>query len=146
MNIQAVSTSLAGSVSSFGSAHLSTAASQEAVKAESGDTVTISAKGLSMFEENQTVAKEALAAVNDVASKDDNATLKTVLEGTSTDEDEDDDTTSTTTSLAGLTDAQIEQKVADGSITQAEANAELSARKSKADSEKQPATSIDVLV
>lgn len=145
MNIQAVSTSLTSSVSSFKSAQLSTAASSEAVKTESGDSLTISAKGLSMFEENQAVAKEALEAVNDVTSKDDHATLKTVLEGTSTDE-EDDDTTSSTTSLAGLTDAQIEQKVADGSITQAEANAELSARRSKSDSEKQPATSIDVLV
>lgn len=144
MNIQAASTSLASSVSSFSSAHLSTATSQEAAKTESGDTLTISAKGLSMFAQNQTAAQDALAAVNDVESKDDNATLKTILEGTSTDDD--DDTTSSTTNLAGLTDAQIEQKVADGTITQAEANAELAARKSKTDSEKQTATSIDVLI
>lgn len=134
MNIQATTTSIASSVSGINPTSLSTPTSQEAAKTESGDSLTISSQGLDMFKQTQAASQAALEAVNDVESKDDSATLKTVLEGTSESEEED-DTTSTTTDLSSLSDSQIAQKVADGTITQAEADAELAARKSKSEGE-----------
>lgn len=134
MNIQATTTSIASSVSGINPASLSTPVSQEAAKTESGDSLTISAQGLDMFKQTQAASQAALEAVNDVESKDDSATLKTVLEGTSETEEDEDDTT-TTTDLSSLSDSQIAQKVADGTITQAEADAELASRKSKSEGE-----------
>lgn len=150
MNIQASTTSISAAMPTLGAAQLSTPATQEATKTTNSDSVTISAQGLDMFKQTQAASSEALEAVNDLESKDDSATLKTVLEGTSSTEEED-DTTSSTTDLSSLSDAQIAQKVADGEITQAEADAELAARKNKEtikniSTNSEAATSIDVLI
>lgn len=129
MNIQA-STANLSTISSTAilQTNLSVGSSANISKSSSAtsDTVTISAQGLSMFKESQSANQEALDAVTDTTAKDENSTLATVL---TTDAEEDSDDT-TTTNLTSYTDSQIQSLVADGSITQAEANAELAKRNS----------------
>lgn len=128
MNIQSTTTHLANQTNSaLSHASLCTSTSHSLdSKSSQTDTLTISADGLTLFEENQSVNKEALVAAMDATTKDDHATLKTVLSSVSEDEDEDEETT--TTNLTSYTDSQIQGLVAEGTITQAEANAELAKR------------------
>ena len=127
MNIQSATTHLASQThSALNHASLNTDSSHSLnSKSSQTDTLTISANGLALFEESQSVNEEALAAAMDETAKDENATLKTVLSSVS-EEDEEDETT--TTNLTSYTDSQIQGLVADGTITQAEANAELTKR------------------
>ena len=126
MNIQSATTHLASQThSALNHASLNTDSSHSLnSKSSQTDTLTISANGLALFEESQSVNEEALVAAMDETAKDENATLKTVLSSVSEDEDKE----ITTTNLTSYTDSQIQGLVAEGTITQAEANAELAKR------------------
>ena len=128
MNIQASTTNLSTiSNTTISESNLSIGSSSNVSKSSSAtDTLTISAQGLSMLKESQSANQQALEAATDATTKDENSTLAAVLT-TDTEEDSDD---TTTTNLTSYTDSQIQSLVADGSITQAEANAELAKRKS----------------
>lgn len=131
MNIQASTTNLSTiSNTAISQSNLSVGSSSDVSKnASTTDTLTISGQGLSMFKESQSASQEALKAATDATTKDENSTLAAVL---STDTEEDSDDT-TTTNLTSYTDSQIQSLVADGSISQAEANAELAKRKNTSD-------------
>lgn len=80
------------------------------------DSLVISTKGMALFAENQKLASSAIDAINNNATNT-----------TSTTEDDDDDAT-TTSDLSGYSDSQLKQLAADGTISQAEATAEIAKR------------------
>lgn len=88
------------------------------------DSLTISAKGMALFADTQKLASSVLNDVrNEIATSNSSDTNTLLTNSTS-----DDDNETTTSDLSGYSDAQLKQLVADGTISEAEATAELAKR------------------
>lgn len=89
------------------------------------DSLTISAKGMSLFADTQKLASSVLNDVRNEIATSNSSDTNTLLTNSTSD---DDDETTTTSDLSGYSDAQLKQLVADGTISEAEAAAELAKR------------------
>lgn len=119
------------------------------------DSLVISAKGMSLFAESQKLASSALDAINQNATDSTSSTSSNTNANsiTSSTTEADDDDSTATSDLSGYSDAQLKQLVADGTISEAEATAEIAKRKGSDDAKQNnlatfsyPDTHIDTLV
>lgn len=130
MIIQAATTQMS-SISSNGIGHLNLSNDKTGQQSSSttnsqSDSLTISAQGMALFAENQKLSSSVISAVkSDMASSASSTTNSLLTDSASEDEE---DTTTTTTDLSSYSDAQLKQLVADGTISEAQAAAELAKR------------------
>ena len=128
MNIQALDTLLStyqvGTATQSG--YLKTSTEDNESSQSVGSTViSISAEGLALYNQSK-ASSEALAAINDVESKDEDSLLGKMSAGVGgVAEDEEDDYTNLTT----LSEQEIRALVSEGKISEAQAQVELASRK-----------------
>lgn len=89
------------------------------------DSLSISAKGMALFADTQKLASSVLNDVRNEIATSNSSNTNTLLTNSTSDED---DETTTSSDLSGYSDAQLKQLVADGTISEAEAAAELAKR------------------
>lgn len=134
MNIQALDTLLStyqvGTATQSG--YLKTSTEDNESSQSVGSTViSISAEGLALYNQSK-ASSEALAAINDVESKDEDSLLGKMSAGVGgvaeDDEDEEDDEDDYT-NLTTLSEQEIRALVSEGKISEAQAQVELASRK-----------------
>lgn len=129
MIIQGSTTQMA-SITSTNVGHLtintSEAHSQDNTSISSqSDSLTISAKGMALFADTQKLSSSVLNDVKNEIATSTSSDTNTLLTSSTSDDDEE---TTTTSDLSGYSDAQLKQLVADGTISEAEAAAEIAKR------------------
>lgn len=124
MNISATTTSIASSPGTHMSGTLKTETDSSTVLKQNSEsaTLTISAQGSQLANQQSSSIKDAVAAVNDTEAKDESATLAMLTESTS------ESSNSSTTDLSSLTENELNELLANGEISAAELAAELARR------------------
>lgn len=146
MIIQANTTQMASisstSTSNFNLSNVKTNLQESTVANSQADSLTISAQGMSLFADNQKLSSSVINEVkNDMASST-SSTTNTLLTNSTTEDDED----TTTTDLSSYSDTQLKQLVADGTISEAEAAAEIARRQAdKASKDTDSASASDLV-
>lgn len=89
------------------------------------DSLTISAQGMALFAENQKLSSSVISEIKSDMASSSSSTTNTLLTDSASEDEED---TTTTTDLSSYSDTQLKQLVADGTISEAEAAAEIAKR------------------